>query len=159
MRKRKTKNEKYGFTLLETLIAVAIIVLIATVIIWPFAAFRNVKLLDGAAEDILSLLHEAQTRTLSSDGAAPYGVYFESGKMTLFRGAAFPGAGDPNNKEVLIHNRLAISDITIAGGSSVAFKRLTGATDNTGTVTISLVSDSSRQRVLAISAAGNAGLK
>ena len=147
-----------GFTLVETLIAISIIALVAVLVVIPFASFRDEKLLDGAAEDILSFLHEAQTRTLSSDGATPYGVYFESGKIVLFKGAAFL-VGDPNNKEVLLHNRLTISNITLTGGSSAVFKRLTGATDNNGMVTINLVADNSRQRVITISAAGNAGLK
>lgn len=138
-----------GFTAIEVLIAVAIIGLLAAVILWPFAAFRNGKLLDGAAEDILSLLHEAQTRTLSSDGATPYGVHFESAKITLV----------PDNKEIVLHNSLTISNISLAGGgATVMFKRLTGATDQSGAVTVSLTADNSQQRVITISAAGSAGL-
>ncbi len=145
--------------MLETLIAVSIIALIATVIIWPFVAFRNAKQLDGAAEDILSLLHEAQTRTLSSDGASQYGVYFENAKITLFKGAVFPGVGNPDNKEVILHNSLTISNISlVGGGSSVVFKRLSGATDQSGTVAVSLVADNSQQRVIMVSAAGSASL-
>ncbi|MBI4136131.1 MAG: type II secretion system protein [Candidatus Vogelbacteria bacterium] len=140
----------FGFSVLEVLIVLTIIVILVGVILWPYARFRDEKLLDGAAEDILSFLHEAQTRTLSSDGAMPYGVYFESGKMTLV----------PDNKEVILHNSLTISDISLAGGgATVMFKRLTGATGESGTVTVSLVLDNSRQRVIAVSPAGSIGLQ
>ncbi len=154
MRKLKAKSYNLkaiqGFTLVEILIAVAIIVLITAVIIWPFAAFRNAKLLDGAAEDIISLLDEARTRTLSSDGAIQYGVYFESAKITLL----------PDNKEVALHNSLIISDINLTGGdTTVMFKRLTGATDQSGAVTVSLSADNSQQRVVTISPAGSIGIK
>lgn len=144
------KSQKFGFGLLESLIVLAIMMILLALIIWPFAAFRNGKLLDGAAEDILSLLHEARTRTLSSDGAAAYGVLFESDKITLV----------PDNKEVALHNRLTISDISLTGGgTTIMFKRLTGATDENGTVTVSLAGDNSQQRVVAVSAAGSIGLR
>ena len=66
----------------------------------------------------------------------------------------------PDNKEVTFHNNLAISNISLAGGgATVMFKRLTGATDQSGTVIVSLVADDSQQRVITISATGNAGLK
>ncbi|MEK7209111.1 MAG: type II secretion system protein [Patescibacteria group bacterium] len=139
---------KEGFTLLETLIALAIIVLVAGIILWPYARFRDEKLLDGAAEDIISLLDEARTRTLSSDGALAYGVSFASDRITLL----------PDNREVILSGRLVISNINLAGGgTTVMFKRLTGATDTGGTVTVNLVSDSNRRRVITISATGAAG--
>jgi len=145
--------------LVEILAVVSIIGILLGVMLWPFSNFRDEKLLDGAAEDILTLLDEARTRTLSSDGASPYGVYFESGRITLFKGAVFNAAA-PDNKEVSIHNRLTISGITLAGGVvSVVFKRLTGATDQSGAVTVSLATDNSRQRVITVSAAGSAGIK
>ena len=148
MRKQLPANP--GFTLLEILIVIGIISLLAAIILWSFAAFRNDKLLDGAAEDVLSLLHEAQTRTLSSDGATRYGVYFESGKITLV----------PDNKEALLHNSLTISAISLAGGeATIMFNRLTGGTDQDGTVTVSLVADSSQRRVIAVSAAGGIGVE
>ncbi|MBI2100754.1 MAG: type II secretion system protein [Candidatus Vogelbacteria bacterium] len=141
---------KRGFTLLEFLIVVGIIALLTSLVLWPFANFRDEKLLDGAAEDILTFLNEARTRTLSSDGATAYGVYFESAKMTLV----------PDNKEVVWPNRLTISEIALTGGgATLMFKRLTGATAESGTVTVSLVSDNSRQRVIAVSAAGSIGLQ
>ncbi|MFH1170151.1 MAG: type II secretion system protein [Candidatus Vogelbacteria bacterium] len=141
---------KRGFTLVEILVAIGIIVLVSYLVVIPFASFRDAKLLDGATEDILSLLHEAQTRTLSSDGGVAYGIHFESDKITLV----------PDNKEVLLHNHLTISSISlIGGGTTIMFNRLTGATDESGTVTVSLVADNSQQRVIAISPAGNSGLK
>ncbi|HEY4524714.1 MAG TPA: prepilin-type N-terminal cleavage/methylation domain-containing protein [Candidatus Paceibacterota bacterium] len=145
----KCKVIKEGFTLIEFLIAVAIITLLVGVILWPYANFRDEKLLDGAAEEMISLLNEARIRTLSSDGGLAYGVFFESDKMTLL----------PDNREVWLSKRLSISDINLTGGgATVTFKRLTGATDQGGTVTISLVSDPNRQRIITINAAGGIGL-
>ena len=154
MSKLKVKSVKFkvklGFTLVEILIVIGIVALVTTIVVIPFASFRDAKLLDGATEDILSFLHEAQTRTLSSDGGVAYGVSFESDRITLV----------PDNKEVLLHNHLTISDISLLGGGAmVMFNRLTGATDESGTVTVSLVADNNQQRVIAISRAGSAGIK
>lgn len=146
----QNSENRSGFSAIEILVASGIIALLAGLILWPFASFRDEKLLDGAAEDILTLLDEARGRTLSSDGALSYGVYFESGKITLV----------PDNKEVMLHNSLTISNISLAGGgATVMFKRLTGATDQSGAVTISLAADNSRQRMVVISPAGSVGLQ
>lgn len=148
--KAQFKSQKLGFSILEGLIVLAIIVILTGVILWPYANFRDEKLLDGAAEDIVSLLDEARTRTLSSDGGLAYAVAFVSDRITLL----------PDNKEILLPNRLTISNINLAGGgATVTFKRLTGATDQPGTVIVSSVSDNSRQRVIVVSAAGGAGLQ
>lgn len=146
-------------TLIEIVLVVAIVGILVAVILWPFASFRDEKLLDGAAEEMMALLNEARQRTLSSDGASVYGVYFEDDKMTLFKGAAFPGTGDPDNKEASLANRLTISTISLTGGGSVLiFKRLTGATSENGSITLSLASDSSRQRIVTVSPAGSISL-
>ena len=138
-----------GFTVVETLVTLFIIVLVSTLILWPFSSFRNTKLLDGAAEDVLSTLHEAQTRTLSSDGGNQYGVYFESDKITLL----------PEDRELALHNSLQISNISLnGGGATVTFDRLTGTTANYGTITISLINDNTRERVISIGSAGSASL-
>lgn len=155
--KLQANEATLGFTLVEILVVVGLLALVSFLAIVPFTSFRDAKSLDGAAEDALSLLHEAQTRTLSSDGASPYGVYFESDKITLFKGETFV-VGAPDNKEISLHNRLTISAIALAGGASAVFKRLTGATDNSGTVTISLVSDTAQKRIITISAAGSFSL-
>ena len=149
---------KRGFTLVEILIAVGIIGLVSTLVIIPLASFRDSALLDGAAEEILALLHEARARTVSSDGASRYGVYLESDKITLFKGASFPGAGDPNNKEVSLHNRLILT-MSNSLVNGLVFERLTGEVASGGTTTISLVSDNTKSRTIEISSIGAAGLK
>ncbi len=146
-----------GFTLFEIVIVIGIIVLVSALLLFPLSSFRVEAILDGAAEETLALLHEARERTVSSDGASRYGVYFESNQVTLFKGASFPGAGDANNKVIFLNSRLALS--TSAGlASGAIFERLTGALANGGTVTISLISDNTKQRVIEISAAGLASL-
>ena len=160
--KRKTKNEKLkaksGFTLIEIVIVVGIIALVTTIMVIPFASFRDQALLDGATEETLALLHEARARTVSSDGASRYGVYLESDKITLFKGASFPGAGDPDNKEINFHNRLVLTkSASLADG--VVFGRLTGKASASGTTTISLIDDDAKSRTIEISSAGIAGLK
>ena len=146
-----------GFTIVEILIVIGIMVVLVGVVVIPFASFRDQAILDGATEEALALLHEARERTVSSDGASRYGVYFESGKVTLFKGTAFPGAGDPDNKEILLHNRLVLTKSASLDDGAI-FERLTGKIGAAGTITVSLISDSAKSRTIEISSAGLASL-
>ena len=146
-----------GLSVVEILVVIGIMVVLVGVVVIPFASFREQAILDGATEETLALLHEARERTVSSDGASRYGVYFESDKVTLFKGATFPGAGDPDNKEILLHNRLVLTK-SASLDDGVIFERLTGKIGAAGTTTVSLISDSTKYRTIEISQAGLASL-
>lgn len=150
----KYATSKQGITALELLMAIAIVAILAAVIITPFAAFRNSKVLDTGAENALSLLSKARGSTLSSKSAYQYGVHFESSKLVLFRGTAY-SSSDVNNEIVLLDGAIEISSITLTGGGSdVLFDRLTGKTSNDGTVIIRVKSDTSKTKTVTINTTG-----
>ena len=147
-----------GFTLAEIIIAVAILVLLATLVIGNLGPFRDRTNLNSAAEDGVSLLNEARSRTLSSQGGSQYSVRFETNKMILFTGATY-NAGAPDNNESPLPAAIEISSISLNGGGvAVTFNRLTGATANYGTITFRLIHDTSQTRVVTINSAGNISL-
>src|SRR3989344_5499807 len=125
-----------GVSLIEVVVAVAVIALIASVAISGLVIFRRQSLLNAAAEMVASALHEARTRTLASDGGFPYGVHVASDRIIRFRGATYP-PGDPNNTETVLPTGIEIAATALAGGGAdVVFTRLTGATAHYGTVTL-----------------------
>ena len=152
------KLKATGFTLLEVVIVIAIIGLISTIIIIPLAGLREKQALKGGAEEALSLLSEARIKTLGSEGDSQYGVRFDRDKMVLFKGAAYI-AGAADNREIMLDNLIEATTVSLAGGGDeVIFKRLTGKTDEIGTVTLSLKSDGTQMTTISIGLTGVAGL-
>ena len=141
-----------GFTLLELAIALAILLILAAIGIGAFANFRDTRELDRAADDVMNLAREARARTLASEEDSQFGVYFESGRAVLFRGASY-SEGAPGNEEHVFPARVEAHSITVPS-SVVIFDRLTGATSNAGVVSFRLKSDSSQTRTITITAPG-----
>lgn len=132
---------KNGFSLIEILLSIAIIVIILFIVINLFSNYNKKQILDNTVENVSSLLKEARSSTLSSKEDSVYGVYFEEDRITIFKGSTYV-LDDPNNKIYKLDKKTNISEINLnGGGGSVIFQRLTGKTDNYGTIKISLISD------------------
>lgn len=118
------------------------------------SSFRSSKALQIVSEEMLSLLDEARGNTLSAKDSYAYGAHFESSIIVLFRGTAY-SISDPNNKTVDIDGAVEIADISLAGGGQdVLFQRLTGKTNQNGTIIIRLKSDNLKTKTIAIEASG-----
>ena len=142
-----------GFTLLELLVVLAILVLLGTLALKPLATFRAKEALDASVTQVLSILHEARESTLASKDDTVYGVHFESLRVVLFAGATY-SEGAQTNKEYELPSSVEISTINIVGGSNVVFERLTGETSNTGEVVLSGVNYDVGERTITIKSTG-----
>lgn len=146
--------QKKGFTVLEFLVSMSILVVLATIIFASVSTFRNNKGLQIVAEDILYLLNEGRNNTLSAKDYYSYGVHFEPSEITVFRGATY-SSSDLNNKTVEVDRSVEISNINlVGGGQDVLFQKLTGKTSQSGAVTIRLKSDNSKTKTIIIEASG-----
>lgn len=146
-----------GFTAIEILIGVVVVGIVFSVAYGPLRSFRDAQVLASDTENILSLLKEARSQTVFSKNSSQYGVHFESGRAILFQGAVF-GEPNANNKEFLLNSNLSISNWSLnGGGQEVVFKRLTGGTDQFGTVTAALKNNPSKVKTISISETGIAG--
>ncbi|MEK7123342.1 MAG: type II secretion system protein [Patescibacteria group bacterium] len=158
---KKIKNEKLkiknrGFTVIEVLVAVAIIVLITAIGVGVFRNFKIENQLNSAAAGVLSVIRLAQSKTLAGEASSQWGVHFQSDRYALFQGGIY-NAADPNNVVSLLDPQIQISVIALAGGGSeLIFNRLTGTTGQDGNVQISSVSDASRLRTIYIESSGQA---
>ncbi len=152
----KTTGIKKGFTVVELLIVVAIVGTLASIVLVPFMGFRDTKVLDATADDIVSLLSEARQDTLLSKGASQYGVHFEATRMVYFKGTMF-SEPNVNNKEVIFDSIVQLSSILFTGGDDVVFQRLTGKTTNSGSTTLQVVSDTSREIIIIVEPTGVIG--
>ena len=143
-----------GITLLEILVALAIIAVLATIIFSVFHNFSDSASINSAAEAGITALSDARSRTLSSKNASQYGVHFASSSLVIFKGAVYSALGQ-DNEEKLLPAGTEISVINLAGGGvNVAFKRLTGETDSYGTTTFRLINKPTATRDVVILSSG-----
>lgn len=142
---------KKGFTLIETLIVLAVLAILIAVILPSLQTMRSNQVLKTAASDIFSTLDKARSQTLASVDSSEYGVHFESSKIVLFKGTTYTSS-DSNNIEIAITSPASITNISLTGGAvDLYFNRLSGTPNITGTITVSV---SSTFKTITISATG-----
>jgi len=149
----KPLNQK-GFTLIEILIAITIIIIMITTVIVSYRIFEKRTELEDVGQRIFSTLKLAQTQTLASNDASQYGVHFESDQYILFKGDAYL-AGSPDNNIYQLPSRLEIFQINLAsGGNDVIFQRIIGSTAQFGTIEIRIISQPTETRIITVQSSG-----
>ena len=129
--------------------------LVSSLVLCHLGIFRDRQLVEMGAENVMSMLSKARTDTLASLDDSDYGVHFEDYRMVLFKGSVFM---EPNvdNVEIFFDSRVKLSNISLAGGGpNVIFKRLTGATDQFGIITLEVFSDASTTQTVTIYGTGS----
>lgn len=143
-----------GFTLIEILLALGILAIISTLGVMSLSNVNKDKALVVETERVLSLIAKARSFTLSAKEGSAYGVHFETQKAVLFRGVTYT-ANATTNEIQTVNAEVKISAISLAGGGTeVLFSKLTGATTQTGTITLSSVRNSSQTKTVTIVGTG-----
>lgn len=151
----KRRNSLTGFTVLEIVIAVAVVAIVASIVIGQAATFRRQAALSTESERLITLLAKARTDTLASLNSLNYGVYFAPNTVTIFSGESYV-AGAEGNEVIDLDPSVEIIAVDLSG-SQVVFERLTGAS-NAGTVTLALANDSTQTREIIIAPSGISSL-
>lgn len=145
-----------GISLIEIIIIISIISIIVAITIPNLSSFRNQREIINTKEDIIALLNEARNSTISSKNSTNYGVHIQTDRAILFPGDVF--VDNTNNKQIdfsSVVNVPSTGGINLyGGGDDVVFERLTGNTENHGTIVIQLTSNSSVQKTINISSLG-----
>ncbi|MFA6274501.1 MAG: prepilin-type N-terminal cleavage/methylation domain-containing protein [Candidatus Paceibacterota bacterium] len=151
----KNNFYKKGITILEILIAIAILGIIVAIALPQFSKMRENQVLKNATSEILSSISKARSQTLSSVDSSEYGVHFQSDKVIIFKGNSFD-INDEDNENIEIILPANISSINFSGGGSeIYFSRLSGIPNKTGTI---IISTSNMTKTITISATGLASL-
>jgi prepilin-type N-terminal cleavage/methylation domain-containing protein len=122
-----------GFTLLETVIVVAIIGSLAVVSMVVLQGLHRSSALRVGGSEVYRALTDARSKTLSSDGDTVYGVRIASTSVTRFEGATY-SAGNSTNEVYTFEAGVTATGTIVTGGTSIVFRRLTGEPSATGTV-------------------------
>lgn len=143
-----------GFTAIETLTAVVILVVLLIITIVSFTLFRQERDLGGATEGLTSTLEQARSQTLASQNQTAYGVHLEAGRYVLFEGGAYV-AGAATNQAFTLPSSIELSGWGLAGGGAdVVFERLTGKTNQPGSATLRIRNQPTRTKTVTVLATG-----
>lgn len=149
------QNIKKGFTLIEILLVLAIMVILASIILPSFGKMRENQVLKSTTSEVISVIDKARSQSLSSVGSSEYGVHFQTDKIVLFKGITY-SSSDAENEDIILTIPATISTISLTGGAvDVYFDRLSGAPSKSGTIVISV---SSLSKTITISATGTASM-
>lgn len=143
-----------GFTFIEIIIAVAILMVITTFTLISLNTFKENQSLKNAVNETVSLINQAKSKTSSSQDFSQYGVHFESYRAVLFKGTTF---SEPNSENIIIDipSLIEISSISLNGGGvDVVFQRLTGKTDQNGSIIFRVKNDASKTKTISIKNSG-----
>jgi len=147
-----------GISFLEIIIVVAIIGILSAIVMPQFSKIKNAQIIKSASEDVLSVLNKARSQTLASLNSQQYGVHFETNRVIIFIGTVYD-ANSASNEIINISLPATISNISLTSGATeIYFNRLNGTPSKTGTITISIPSDSSYTKIVTVSGAGGASL-
>ena len=144
---------------MEILVVIGVTVLLVVITLNSFSNLNRREALKKEALQVASIFDQARSLTLSSKKASKYGVHLEADKVTIFQGDTY-SSGDPGNITTSLNPLVTITNIELSGGGSdLVFDRLTGATSQYGTTTISLSSDLAQTKSVIIYPTGVSEIK
>ena len=148
-----------GFTLVELLIIIAAICILAAMAGGSFRFFGRATDLNNNAEEIINALRLAQNKTLASEGASQYGVYFATSSLpnqyVLFKGSSYVSRDVSFDETHQLSKKTEIFEINLGGGKEAVFNKVSGNTNQSGNLKIRLlIEDSLKTKVISIAQSG-----
>lgn len=154
---KSVKSTNAGISMPELLAAMAVMIILASLIFSGLVSFRRSQDLLHASGGVLSLLEDARAKTMRSESDMQYGVHLESSRAALFRGAVY-SVSDTNNIYFYFPDSVEMSAANLnGGGQDAVFERLTGATAQYGTVILRLKNYTANTKTITILNSGIAG--
>lgn len=120
-----------GFTLIEVLLSVALLSVLSALSMPVYVDSVKRNDVHIAADTVTQTLRRAQALSRASQGDSEWGVHVAAGAITLYRGTDYNldrDAGFEETFEVPEH-------VIFSGASDIAFGKLTGEPQTTGTIT------------------------
>jgi len=160
---KQISNGVKGFTLIEILIAIGILFILIIIAFPIFRFFGAEANLNNSAEEIINTLRLAQGKTLASEGASQWGIYFSTSttphQYVLFQGENYALRVTSSEEIYDIIEPVEIYDINLTtGGSEVIFDRLIGSTGQPGSISLRLETDPAKTKTIYIENSGQVGL-
>lgn len=126
-----SKRIKAGFTFVELILLVGMILILTTMSTAFYSRFINQNSVANASDQIVMQLRKAQMYAMMGKQNSNWGVGYSSNTITLYRGPVFSG-----HNSAFDENFTVPISVTITGLSDVNFTKTTGVT-SASSITIS----------------------
>jgi len=155
--------QKRGFIFIELVVVIGILVMLAAIAIPAFRFFQKESDLNNSADQIINALRLAQNKTLASEGDSQWGLYFSATtsphQYTLFQGANYASRQASLDEIHKLPKGVEIYEINLeSGGFETVFERVSGITQQFGTIALRLKTDNAKTATVYIENSGQAGL-
>jgi prepilin-type N-terminal cleavage/methylation domain-containing protein len=130
----KNKMNKFGFTLVELLIVMAISLILVTAAVPIYGGLQVSAQLNETNSQIIQTLRTARERSVAGVNNSRHGVYFGSNTYTIYQGNSYTGRDTAYDRTATLDSALSFTyDIT---DGEVNFTQNKGKVNNTGTITV-----------------------
>ena len=132
-----------AFTLIELLIVIAIISVLAIVGVMNLVSHRQERDLNFTVQEIITVLRNAQDRSIAQEEGSRWGVYFNNPTgnsndfYELFKGVSY--AGGAIASRISLRSNIQFDTPSSNSSSTVIFAPITGLPNASITVKISLI--------------------
>jgi prepilin-type N-terminal cleavage/methylation domain-containing protein len=143
-----------GFTFIEIMVVVSIVLVLSAIAIVSLSAMQERMLLNTAASGLVFHLEESRSRSVAGVQGQPHGIYFDIDYYVQFRGEEY----DPNDSSNTMHEidpRLELSTDILESEESIIFSRITGTTDESHTITVSLKNQVGNNQSIVVGVGGD----
>lgn len=131
--KKNLFANKQGFSLIELLIVIAIIVVISGLGLFVGLDFYKTYALNSERDIVTSVLMKARNRAANNLNESPHGLYIDSNGYTIFQGISY-ALRDQSHDEPIKRNNA----VNVSGLQEVVFEQLSGnLTTTEGEITLS----------------------
>ncbi len=155
------ERKRKGFTLIETIIAIAVLGILVILALNGLSSFRASNELLRSADTVVGTIKDARSRTLASQNNNQYGVFFNQNQnqISLFAGGYY-NAATPANEITNLPSQIEISLLSLTNATTaIAFARLSGDPSATGTVILRIKGTTTRTKTIQINDSGNIEIK
>jgi len=155
-------KNNFGFTIIELLTTIAILVILIAISVSSFLFFQKESDLNSSSEEIINALRRAQNKTLASEGNSQYGVYFDTSvsprRYTLFKGIDYSSRDSSFDEVHKLSKNIEIYEINLSGENEVVFARITGAAFPSGDISLRLETNPTETKTIYIEGSGLIGM-
>ncbi|OGH47224.1 MAG: hypothetical protein A3A51_01700 [Candidatus Levybacteria bacterium RIFCSPLOWO2_01_FULL_39_10] len=128
-----------GFSLIELIVVLGILLTLFGFIVIGLSTSQRRFSVTSARDTLISDIASQQTKSMNSiSGSSAYGIYFQPGKYTLFKGETY-SASDPENFEVELGENLEFSQVTFPAATIIFATKsgeISGFLDGANIITI-----------------------
>jgi prepilin-type N-terminal cleavage/methylation domain-containing protein len=125
------KHTTKGFSLVEVIVVLGIVAILTTTVMSVYKNLNTQNEIILTAQSVVHSLRSAQVHARASASDSSWGVYVESGMVTVYKGAEYTVRDDSFDKEISFPE-----STTFSGLNEISFLKFTGLPQVDGVMTL-----------------------